>query len=168
MAAQIGPSQSGLAALKVAQAKVGIREVPPGSNWGVAVSRILWSVGIHSPAPWCLAFVHYCFELGGKTLGGGGLVQAFQDWAVANGEIVTRPYAGDCVCYDWDSDGWADHVGIVEKVLALRWKGRVFAGWVATVEGNTSSGVLGSQSDGDGVYRRRRWVGTCKFVRVAD
>lgn len=162
----VGPSKAGLAALAVAQQKVGVREVPPNSNWGPSVSKFLASVGITTPAAWCLAFVHWCFLQGGKTLGGGGLVQAFEDWAKANGEIVTRPFKGDCACYDWNSDGWADHTGIVEKVLALRWKGKLFVGWVQTIEGNTGgSGLL---TGPDGVYRCRRWIGSCKFVRVAD
>ena len=37
-----------------------------------------------------------------------------------------------------------------------------------TVEGNTSSGVAGSQSDGDGVFQRRRVVAskTVGFIRI--
>lgn len=163
----LGPSKVGLLALNIAQGQTGVREVPLDSNNGPEVRLYLKSVGLTPPAPWCLAFLHWCFRQAGRTLGGHGLVQAFEDWAAANGEIVARPYRGDCVCYDWNADGWADHVGIIEHVLALRWRGKVFAGWVQTIEGNTSRGTAGSQSDGDGVYRRRRWVGTCKFVRVS-
>lgn len=54
---------------------------------------------------------------------------------------------GDIVYYDWDRSGDCDHVGIVESAGASQ---------VTTIEGNTSSGNSGSQSNGDGVYRRYR------------
>ncbi|WP_329544687.1 peptidoglycan-binding protein [Streptomyces sp. NBC_01356] len=56
---------------------------------------------------------------------------------------------GDIVFYDWDGDGVADHVGIVEKASAA-------GASIYTIEGNTSSGAAGSQSNGDGCYRRTR------------
>ena len=31
-----------------------------------------------------------------------------------------------------------------------------------------ANGVRGSQANGGGVYRRRRWVGRCRFVRIQD
>ncbi len=151
---------TGLKALNVARTQLGVKETSP--NWGVRVSKYLASVGINFPAPWCLAFVHWCFHEVGKELTGHGLVQSFVNWAEKNGEIVARPFAGDVVCYDWNADDWYDHAGIVEKVLALRWRNHVFAGWIQTIEGNTSP-VFGGV---DGVYRRRRWVGHCKFVRI--
>ena len=54
---------------------------------------------------------------------------------------------GDIVYYDWDHSGDCDHVGIVESAGST---------YVTTIEGNTSSGNSGSQSNGDGVYRRKR------------
>lgn len=153
-------------ALATALAEVGTKEVPSGSNWGPRVSQYLKSVGISFPAAWCLAFVHWCYHRNGYELAGYGLVQSFVNWATKNGAIVARPFKGDIVCYDWNSDRWHDHVGIVVKVLALRWRGKAFAGWVKTVEGNTSPDARGSQSNGDGVYIRYRWVKSCKFARV--
>jgi hypothetical protein len=157
-----------LRALAMAKTQVGVRENPPGSNNGTQVRRYLKSVGINFPAAWCLAFVHWCYETLGITLPGGGLVQALETWAASVGELVKRPRKGDLICYDWNADNWYDHVGIVERVLALRWRGNRFAGWVQTIEGNTSSGIAGSQSDGDGVYRRRRWLTStnARFIRV--
>lgn len=55
--------------------------------------------------------------------------------------------AGDLVFFDWDHSGDCDHIGIVESVGSSR---------ITTIEGNTSSGNSGSQSNGDGVYRRYR------------
>ena len=40
-----------------------------------------------------------------------------------------------------------DHTGICESVSGQ---------YVTAIEGNTSSGTAGSQSNGDGVYRRKR------------
>lgn len=154
-----------LHALNIAKSQLGVRE--HGTNWGTRVKAYLESVGITFPASWCLAFVHYCYAHAGFKLQGAGLVQALEAFAAANGELVARPRKGDLICYDWNADNWFDHVGIIERVLALRWRGRRFAGWVQTIEGNTSAG-LGNQSDGDGVYRRRRWLTTTntRFIRV--
>ena len=55
--------------------------------------------------------------------------------------------AGDIVFFDWDRSGDCDHVGYVIAAGGSQ---------VTTVEGNTSSGNSGSQSNGDGVYRRYR------------
>src|SRR5579885_2058778 len=44
-------------AVQIAKGWIGQEEVPRGSNWGHFVSQCLAHVGIHSPAPWCAAFV---------------------------------------------------------------------------------------------------------------
>ena len=44
-------------ALKYARLELGKGEVPRGSNWGKDVQGYLNSVGITTPAPWCMAFV---------------------------------------------------------------------------------------------------------------
>lgn len=67
--------------------------------------------------------------------------------------------AGDIVFFDWDKSGDCDHVGIVESVGSSR---------ITTIEGNTSSGNSGSQSNGDGVYRRyRTYSQIAKAIRPA-
>lgn len=55
---------------------------------------------------------------------------------------------GDLLVFDWNGDGIADHIGFLEKKLAN--------GLLQTIEGNTSPGTAGSQSNGGGVYRRYR------------
>lgn len=152
-----------LKALDYAVKEIGVKESPPGSNWGPRVSQYLKSAGSNGPEPWCMAFVHWCYDRCGHNLPGHALVQAFDDWARSAGDIVQRPLRGDIVCYDWNSDGWDDHVGIVHRVLALRWRGRVFAGYVRTVEGNTG---IGNDSNGGQVMYRYRWIGTAHFARV--
>lgn len=152
-------------ALAIAKKELGVHEVPPNSNWGPRVKVYLKSAGWTTPAPWCMAFMHWCFEQAGMKIGGGASVGFFEDWARKhkNGEIVKRPFKGDLVCYRFDSDNWPDHVGIVERVLALRWRHKVFVGWVQIIEGNTG---VGNDANGGKVMRRRRWVKRCKFVRL--
>jgi hypothetical protein len=100
--------------------------------------------------------------VGGTMLGGGtASVGMFRDWARSMGYIVTRPFRGDHVLFQFTSDTWPDHIGIVEKVLRL---GPVLI--LQTLEGNTSPDAGGSQSDGGGVYRRRRVVRTSKVIFV--
>ena len=55
-------------------------------------------------------------------------------------ENTFLPKAGDIICFDWqttnpqaDATGWADHIGIVESVQN---------GYVYTIEGNTSGGIV--------------------------
>lgn len=72
-------------------------------------------------------------------------------------EPMTQAAPGDLVCFDWDDDGIADHVGIVEAN---------YGGWLQTIEFNTSSGAAGSQSNGGGVWRRTRvWGSACAVIR---
>lgn len=154
-----------LRALARAKKYVGVKENPPGSNHGPLIDQ--WCVttnGIRGGYPWCLAFVHAMYASQGVKLGGFGLVQAFDNWAGKNGYLVKRPFKGDIICYDWNRDNWDDHVGIVDRVLALRWtpSGR-FVGWVRTVEGNTS---VGNDSNGGCVMIRYRWVQSAKFARI--
>lgn len=54
---------------------------------------------------------------------------------------------GDLVYFDFDRDGEQDHVGICYSATTY---------YVSCIEGNTSSGTSGSQSNGDGVYKRTR------------
>lgn len=155
-----------LKALDVAKRFVGVRENPPGSNWGFWVSKFLASAGWSKPAPWCAAFVCYCYEVAGHklTFPNRASVGFFEAWLKENGYLVQRPLKGDVVCYNFSSDDWPDHIGIVERVLAVRWRGGKFVGWIQVIEGNTS---LTNQADGGRVMRRRRWANRCSFGRIA-
>lgn len=63
---------------------------------------------------------------------------------------TTTPQRGDIVFFDWSGrHRLAMHVGVVESYDAAREV-------VTCIEFNTSSGLTGSQSDGGGVWRRRR------------
>lgn len=64
---------------------------------------------------------------------------------------------GDVVFFNWaGTHGLADHVGLVESIDTSG-----PSPVLVTLEFNTTSGIPGNQSDGGGVYRRRRsplWV----------
>lgn len=148
------------------EARRKVKEQPPGSNWGPRVAQYLHSAGWSSPAPWCMAFMHWCFRQAGKVLiyPYPASVGFFENWANKNGYLVNRPLRGDLVCYRFDADNWPDHVGIVSRVLAVRWRGGRFVGWVKTVEGNTS---YGNDANGGRVMYRYRWMNArTRFVRI--
>lgn len=105
--------------------------------------------------PWCVQFIWWLFsECGAADLfyGGGKIASctALYNFHKKAGQAVAwsqlRP--GDVLFMCFDGEGDTDHVGIVEKVSG---------GTVTTIEGNTSSGTRGSQSNGEGVYRRTRY-----------
>lgn len=142
-------------ALAAARSYVGTVETPLGSNRGVLIDK--WNLAANGVTgePWCMSFVHAMYAGCGITLGGWAGVQNFQAWAIQHGYEVSRPYAGDLVCFDWNHDRWYDHIGIVDKVLAIGAGGRP-PYVIRTVEGNT----------GDAVRIRRRAGFSWKFVRV--
>jgi hypothetical protein len=150
---------------ELAATKLGIREVG-GNNHGPWVKRFLAEVGLPEGYAWCDAF--QSFEEEGAA--GHRLpiesASVGQTYAMGKqlGWAVTKPARGDLVCYDFDGDGqFDDHIGLVVRVVAL---GPVLT--LQTVEGNTSSGVAGSQGDGDGVFLRRRVVAATSvgFIRI--
>lgn len=150
---------------ELAAAKLGIREMG-GNNHGPWVKKFLAEVGLPEGYAWCDAF--QSFEM--DNAAGHKLpiesASVAQTYATGKqmGWAVTSPARGDLVCYDFDGDGqFDDHIGLVVKVVSI---GPMMT--LETVEGNTSSGVAGSQGDGDGVFLRRRMVAakSVGFIRI--
>jgi hypothetical protein len=87
-------------------------------------------------------------------------VAGWVDWARKRGYLQKRPFLGDLVAYSWDgaTNTPNDHIGFVEKVLALPWPRNGRRYYIRTVEGNVS----------DAVKRKWRWVdpATVAFIRV--
>ena len=134
-----------------------IKKALQKKNGGAAVSKMLktarkW-LGFHErgnngnpfsshfgrPAEaWCADFVSYLADKAGlklNTASAQGVANYLQDKGTWKGKRNPKP--GDAVTFRWDgSGGWADHVGIVEKVF--RKNGRLY---VQTIEGNSSDGV---------------------------
>jgi hypothetical protein len=150
---------------ELAATKLGIREIG-GNNHGPWVKKFLSEVGLPEGYAWCDAF--QSFEMRGAA--GHQLpiesASVLQTYATGKklGWAVTKPARGDLVCYDFDGDGqFNDHIGLVVRVISI---GPMLT--LETVEGNTSSGVAGSQGDGDGVFLRRRVVSakSVGFIRI--
>jgi hypothetical protein len=150
---------------ELAATKLGIQEVG-GNNHGPWVKKFLGEVGLPEGYAWCDAF--QSFEMDGAA--GHRLpiesASVAQTYATAEklGWAVSKQARGDLVCYDFDGDGqFDDHIGLVVGVRAL---GQMLT--LQTVEGNTSSGLGGSQEDGDGVFLRRRVVSakSVRFIRI--
>lgn len=155
--AEIAKQQGqGLAAIvKHAEKYVGVSENPPGSNMGnpnPAGWEAHWGI---SHAPWCGAFAGcMILEAGGHVtnrvvycpwivLDAKAGANGFEKWSSTRGGVGP----GWLILYDWDGDGVSDHVGIVRGFTPTT---------VKTVEGNTSSGNSGSQSNGGMVANRER------------
>ncbi len=118
-----------------------------------------------SGVPYCAMFVSWCFAQAGATFP--GYPSAYCPDIVSAGYAAgATPYnedarPGDLVLFDWQGDGEADHVGIVES-------NHPESSTMTTIEGNTSSGDAGSQSNGGGVYRRERPYGSIRCVVRPD
>lgn len=112
-------------------------------------------------------FTTWCFKEAGSKRFEQGHRYAYVPFIVddaragRNGLHLTNdPIKGDLVCYDWNDDGEADHVGFFDH-----WLDRS-AGTFATVEGNTS---MTNQSNGGAVMQRQRSKSDVQaFVRVLE
>ena len=128
--------------LSVAQGQIGYKEGK--NNW----TKYGAEYGMNNVS-WCMIFVWWCFKHAGAESLIKKSASCTAEWNAMKSRAVSvsalKP--GDVVFFDWDHSGDCDHVGIVESVGSSR---------ITTIEGNTSSGNSGSQSNGDGVYRRYR------------
>ena len=107
--------------------------------------------------PWCAMFVSWCFAqadlsqlVAAQTKKGFASCDAGLKWFAKRNKLIPVGQAqpGDVVFFQFDNDAEPDHVGIVIK----NWKRKNI---LVTIEGNTSSNK-GSQSNGDGVYLKKR------------
>ena len=85
---------------------------------------------------WCDAFVSFIAdktqtsELIGRECGVQRHIKIFEKLGIWRGKEF--PKMGDVVTFDWDSNGWADHIGFVEKVENNQ---------ITTIEGNSNGRV---------------------------
>jgi len=108
--------------------------------------------------PWCAMFVSWCFYQAGelaKVTAQNGKGFASCDiglkWFIKKNKLIPvgKAQPGDIVFFQFDQDAQPDHVGIVKyNNTTLK--------YLNVIEGNTSDSKRGSQSNGDGVYLRRR------------
>ena len=116
--------------------------------------------------PWCAIFVSWCYDKAGlldkvaaQSKKGFASCDAGLRWFAKKGKIIPIGEAkeGDIVFFQFDNDAQPDHVGIVEKNMK-----RLKA--LKTIEGNTSPNNKGSQSNGGGVYQKKRSYATVMAV----
>ena len=155
LTALIAPKRSvGQKMLKVARTQVGVKEHPPGSNRGPQVDKYERTTGAIGQ-PWCASFITWLHVQatgrGFKGLPNPAYVPSFVQTARAHQAglyIVTsgNARAGDLVCFDWQPDGVADHIGILTTPVNG-------SGAFTSIEGNTA---VGNDSNGGQVMVRQR------------
>ena len=121
-----------------------------------------WLLGPSNRIWWCMLFVSMCLDECGQIDAIGGY-SSHTDTTIAQARRagcqlvpVSQAAPGDVVIFNWDG-GATDHVGLVERNLG--------GGVLQTIEGNTSNGAKGSQSAGNGVWRRRRSRSIAAVIR---
>lgn len=135
--------------LDLARSQMETKEYPPGSN-NVKYNTEYYGREVNgSQFSWCAVFMWWLFrECGISGLYYGGkktaYVPALISWARQAGLLVDTPRPGDLVCFDFNANGVADHIGICES-----WDGAC----VTTIDGNTGTT---SEANGGCVMRRRR------------
>lgn len=115
--------------------------------------------------PWCaMAASKMYFDAGmikavANTKKGFASCDLWLKHLTKNNQLVPIGQAkrGDLVFFQFDDDAQPDHVGIV-KFHNTKLK------YMQVFEGNTSSGIAGSQSNGDGFYLKRRTYKTIMAV----
>lgn len=116
--------------------------------------------------PWCAMFVSWCFhvaneskKIAAQTEKGFASCDAGLKWFAKKGKLVPIGQAqeGDIVFFQFDDDAQPDHVGLVVKNNPRK-------KLLETVEGNTSPNKKGSQSNGGGVYRKKRPYATVMAI----
>lgn len=133
--------------IATAAAEVGYTESPPGSNR----TKYAGEAGHLNGYAWCATFVVAMFRRADIHLPS----ESAYTPAMLNGFVAAGTgkrghegiRVGDVVFFNWSGGTLPEHVGIVT------WAG---ADTIETIEGNTSPGVQGSQSNGGGVYKRTR------------
>jgi peptidoglycan hydrolase-like protein with peptidoglycan-binding domain len=131
------------ALLKLAKSQVGETEHPANSNW----SKFSHWYGMQGP--WCAMFVTWLGVACGIKSFKRGSRYAYVPALLADAQqsrnglyVVHSPLPGDLILFDWDGDGVADHIGVVERWANFERR---------TVEGNTD---LGDNSNGGKVQER--------------
>ncbi|MGE5680361.1 MAG: CHAP domain-containing protein [Bacillota bacterium] len=147
--------------LKIARTFVGVKE-KTNHNDGPEVKMFLASVGLPEGYSWCAAFVSYCLSEAHVRFPSirSAMAKAFETkQSIPIKDVVTGKVkipSGSIIVFGRGNSIYG-HTGFI--VYWSKDRGR-------TIEGNTSSGVRGSQSDGDGVYVRDRFYEPSNYFRA--
>lgn len=148
--------------LDTAKSYIGIKELT-GKNDGLAVEKFLKSVGRKKGDAWCAAFVSYCLIANNVKypVKMSGLARVFKTKkSIKAKDVLTGRYSipsGTIIVWE-RGNTITGHIGFV-----IEQTGR---NKFITVEGNTSSGISGSQNEGDGVYKRIRTIEPANYFRI--
>ena len=129
-----------------------------GNNRGDWVESFLRNAGVDPGNPWCASAIKFAADVAGawSPKSGAAAVVTWKNLGRSLNKIFNNPERG-MLCYMMHSET-TGHIGIVVRTAL---------GLTYSIEGNTSSGVSGSQRDGDGLYRRVRktsfWDG---FIKI--
>lgn len=140
--------------LDIAQAELGTKESPTGSNnvmyntayYGREVYDGLWDTEF----PWCVVFLWWCFRQAGAAelfYGGSKTASCRQLLSYHKRQAVTDYQPGDIIFYNFHGKTTAEHVGICEIAGGSS---------IVTIEGNTG---VGNDANGGAVMRRTRPLG---------
>lgn len=135
--------------LELARAELGTKEYPPGSN-NVKYNTEYYGREVSgNNFAWCAVFIWWLFQragISGLYYGGQktAYVPALLTWARQEGLLVAQPEPGDLVCFDFNHNAAADHIGLCES-----WDGVN----VTTIDGNTGTA---SENNGGEIMRRTR------------
>jgi hypothetical protein len=116
--------------VRLAQAELGCREIPDGSNYSLCIRKYQAITGAFR-APWCVSLVQYLYWESGLGTFANRSASVFYtvSYARSRGWLRTIPRPGMVVNF-MDRLG---HQGLVERVVA---------GGIWTIEGNASNRVL--------------------------
>lgn len=152
-------------ALRLAKSLIGIRELKP--NRGHVIDEIQRQLGFNGVA-YCVLFCLYCYKEACEknNLDFPFLItassQSLFEWANKKELIYTDPSLlkpGDIAIWR-KFKLWQGHAGLIESHLIRNTNGGYS---FHTIEGNTSNSNYGNQRDGDGIYRRIRYVNKIDF-----
>ncbi len=148
--------------LAIAEKFIGVKEAT-GHNDGPEVEMFLHSVGRHKGDSWCAAFVSYCLTAAQikEPKIRSGLARDFKrsKYLVLSNDVLRGiKWVPRGSLIGWEKGNTIfGHIGFV-----LNWEKQSGK----TIEGNTSSGEQGSQSNGDGVYIRSRMIQPANYFRI--
>ena len=149
--------------LQIAISYIGTTEAT-GHNDGPEIEHIIKKMGGAKGASYCAYFVAFCIDSAKvKTpTVRSGMARGYirKNSIPANDVLIgkTQIPAGTIVIFRKGETPYG-HVG-----FTYRW----YKQYGTTVEGNTSLGIKGSQSNGDGIYARKRKIEPLNYFRITN
>ena len=148
--------------LEIAISYIGTTEAT-GHNDGPEIEKIIKHGGGAKGASYCGYFVKICLDSANAKLptrrGGMAIMYKTKNSIPANDVLIgkTKVPVGSIVVFGKGNTIYG-HTGFTIRT----WNGQSGR----TVEANTSSGISGSQSNGDGIYVRKRKIEPLNYFRI--